>query len=172
MDSKLFFDKLDNAQKVLVGIDKGFLKNCNDESILVNYNKLAKLLSGKDYFIVNLSKDTVIKSSDLDLDKVAMPLDETISIEDNEKRWNEYTQWLQMTLNKDMLLIELGVGFELPTLVRWPFEKIALYNNKAYLYRVNEIFPQLPDDIAKKGEAVKSSVDDFLSTIYAERFGN
>lgn len=172
MDSKLFYEKLDNAQKVLIGMDKGFFKNCDKDKMLANLNKLAKLLDNKDYFIVNLSTDEIIKSSELDSSKIAMPLDESIPIDDNEKRWNEYTNWLQMTLNKDLLVLELGVGFDLPTLVRWPFEKIALYNNKAFLVRVNDSFPQLPEDISNKGEAVKSSVDEFLNEIYVERFGN
>lgn len=172
MEYNEFFDKLDNAKKVLIGIGKGFSKGQDGEQLKVYYNKLAKLLSEKDCFVVNISSETNIKNSDFDMTKVAIPLDEEVSKEENEKQWNEYTKWLQQTLNKDLLILELGVGFDMPTLVRWPFEKIAMLNNKAFLYRVNENFPQLPDDIGKKGVSVKMPVGDFLDTIFTERFGN
>lgn len=172
MDNTVFFDKLDNAKMVLVGVGKGFAKGHEDAKLLENYNTLAKLLAEKNYFIVNISNENNIKKSNFDMGRVAIPLDEEVSEADNEKKWNEYTKWLQLTLNKELLVLELGVGFDMPTLVRWPFEKIAMLNNKAFLYRVNENFPQLPDDIGDKGVSVKMSVGEFLDTIYVERFGN
>ena len=172
MDNKVFFDKLDNAKMVLVGIGKGFSKGFDNDKLVGYYNMLAQLLSEKDYFIVNISSENNIKKSNFDMAKVAIPLDEEVSEDENENQWNEYTKWLQQTLNRDLLVLELGVGFDMPTLVRWPFEKIAMLNNKAFLYRVNENFPQLPDDIGDKGDSVKMTVGEFLDTIFKERFGN
>lgn len=172
MDKKVFFDKLDNAKMVLVGIGKGFSKGHENEKLLEYYNELAGILEEKNYFIVNISNENNIKKSNFDMSRVAIPLDEEVPEEDNEKQWNEYTKWLQLTLNKELLVLELGVGFDMPTLVRWPFERIAMLNNKAFLYRVNETFPQLPDDIGDKGISVKKSVGEFLDAIYVERFGN
>lgn len=68
--------------------------------------------------------------------------------------WKNYTMWLQRTLNRKFALLELGVDFLVPTVIRWPFEKIAMLNNKAMLYRVNGKFPQLPSDIGEKGIAI------------------
>ncbi len=172
MDNTIFFNKLDNAKMVLVGVGKGFSKNCDNHMLVDKYNKLEELLKEKNYFIVNISNEYNIKKSNFDMSKVAIPLDEEVPEEDNEKQWNEYTKWLQLTLNKELLVLELGVGFDMPTLVRWPFEKIAMLNNKAFLYRVNETFPQLPNDIGDKGISVKKPVGEFLDTVYAERFGN
>ncbi len=172
MNNKIFYDKFDNAEKVLVGIGKGFGKNLDKEDIISCYERLAGLLSEKDYFVVNVSDDLMIKESAIDLAKITSPLDETVSEEENEAKWNEYTAWLQRTLNKNLCILELGVGFDMPTLVRWPFEKIAMLNNKAFLCRVNESFPQLPDDIGDKGISVKIAVEEFIETIYTERFGN
>lgn len=73
----------------------------------------------------------------------------------NEKgyldNWHKYTKWLQATLNKDLLILELGVDMRFPTVVRWPFEKVSVYNNKAFLCRVNEKIYQLPQEISTKG---------------------
>ena len=171
MDLNILFDKLDKAQKVLIGIGTGFSKDCDNDTIIQEYNNLAKLFAEKDYFVVNISDETNIRQSDIDMNRVTMPLDSEASEEDNEKQWNEYTKWLQQTLNKDLLIIELGVGFDKPTLVRWPFEKIAQINHKAFLYRVNEKFPQLPEEIGEKGVSVKETVSGFLDAILTERFG-
>lgn len=172
MNTEIILEKLDNAQKILIGIGNGFSKNIDSGKVVEYYNKLFKLISDKDYFVVDIAGETYIKQSDIDLSKVTIPLDKDISEEEGEKQWNEYTGWLQRTLNRDMLVIELGVGFDMPTLVRWPFEKIAMINNKAFLYRVNDLFPQLPDEMGDKGESFKMTVYEFLDTLYAERFGN
>lgn len=163
-----FYNKLDNANKVLIGIGSGLDVSKSQDF----YDKLSKLIEGKDYFIVNLSTDNNIKKSPINLDAVAIPLDDSIPIEENENKWNAYTNWLQTTLNRDMVLIELGVGFDMPTLLRWPFEKIATLNNKAFLYRVNDKFPQLPDNIGQKGESYKISPIDFINDVFEERYGN
>ena len=42
-----------------------------------------------------------------------------------------------MTLNRKLLLLELGEGFEAPGFIRWPFENITFINNKAKLYRIH-----------------------------------
>ncbi len=167
-----FFNRLDDAKKVLVGIGKGFSKDCDSDKLIEYYNKLSKVLDSKDYFVVNITNESYIKKSNIDVQRVTMPLDSEVSEETGEMQWNEYTKWLQQTLNKELLILELGVGFDMPTLVRWPFEKIASLNNKAFLYRVNENFPQLPDDLGEKGVSIKESVSGFLDAIYTERFGN
>ncbi len=172
MDIANILEKLNNAQKILVGIGNGFSKNLDTDTSIEYYNKLSKLLEDRDYFVVDIAGENNIKKSDIESSRVTIPLDETVSEEDGEKQWNEYTGWLQKTLNRDMLVLELGVGFDMPTLVRWPFEKIAMINNKAYLCRVNDTFPQLPDEMGNKGEAIKVTVSEFLDTLYAERFGN
>lgn len=39
------------------------------------------------------------------------------------KSWNLYREWLAGTLNHALLILELGVDFKTPTVIRWPFEK-------------------------------------------------
>lgn len=77
-------------------------------------------------------------------------------------QWQAYTRWLSGTLNKNLLILELGAGFKTPTVIRWPFEKTAVVNNKAYMYRVNEKFFQLSEGMGKKAEsAAMNSVEFF-----------
>ncbi len=69
-------------------------------------------------------------------------------------QWNEYTKWLQRTLNKKLLILELGVGMKYPSVIRWPVEKIAFLNKKAKLVRINSLLYQLPEEIKEEGIAV------------------
>lgn len=78
-------------------------------------------------------------------------------------RWSEYSKWLQGTLNKKLCVIELGVGLEYPTVIRFPFEKIVFYNQKAFLYRVHPFLYQLGEEIAGKGLGIDENPVDFLT---------
>lgn len=52
------------------------------------------------------------------------------------KNWTEYQNWLQNTLNHKMVLLEIGEGDRFPTIIRSPFERIALFQQKADLYYI------------------------------------
>ena len=69
--------------------------------------------------------------------------------------WDQYLHWLSFTLNQKLCVLELGVGFAHPNLIRFPFEKTVYFNKKARYIRVSEKFPQLSAEIADRGEAVK-----------------
>mgnify|MGYP003307054933 CR=1 FL=1 len=47
------------------------------------------------------------------------------------KKWNLYMKWLQGSLNRNIRILELGVGMKYPSVIRWSFEKVTLINNKA-----------------------------------------
>lgn len=71
------------------------------------------------------------------------------------ERWNEYTKWLKSTVNRRLCVLELGVGMEYPTVIRFPFEKIVFYNHKAFLYRIHPTLCQIGEEIDDRGCAVK-----------------
>ena len=84
----------------------------------------------------------------------------------NEKgyldEWGKYTRWLQGTLNHSLFVLELGVRMEFPSVIRWPFEKIVRYNQKAFLCRVSEDLYQLPEDLSTKGVGISKNTIDCL----------
>ncbi len=74
--------------------------------------------------------------------------------------WRMYTKWLQGTLNKKLCVLELGVDLTFPNIIRWPFEKVAFYNQKALFIRVNEKLYHMSEELKDKGIAVnKKSID-------------
>ena len=79
--------------------------------------------------------------------------------------WRMYTKWLQGTLNKKLCVLELGVDLTFPNIIRWPFEKVAFYNQKALFIRVNEKLYHMSEELKDKGVAVnKKSIDWLLET--------
>lgn len=69
-------------------------------------------------------------------------------------KWNKYTKWLQGTVNKKLCILELGVGLNYPTVIRWPNERIITYNNKAFMYRVHDKLYQLSEGIGERAKSV------------------
>ena len=78
------------------------------------------------------------------------------------KQWKKYTDWIQGTLNKKLCILELGVAMDYPTVIRWPFEKMAFYNQKSVFIRVNERMPFMPDEVREKGISIQENSINFL----------
>ncbi len=76
--------------------------------------------------------------------------------------WKRYTKWLQGTLNKKLCVLELGVDMVFPSIIRWPFEKVAFYNQKAVFIRVNEKLYHMSEELKDKGIAVEKNAIDWL----------
>lgn len=78
------------------------------------------------------------------------------------KQWNLYMKWLQGTINKKVCILELGVGMKYPTVIRWPFERVAFINEKARFIRVHDFLYQLTEEIKEKGISVKENPVELL----------
>ncbi len=78
------------------------------------------------------------------------------------KNWMIYKKWLQGTVNKNLCILELGVGMNYPSVIRWPFEKIAFYNQKAELFRVHSRLYQISEEIKDRGYGICQKPEDFI----------
>ena len=77
-------------------------------------------------------------------------------------QWQVYTKWLQGTLNRKMLVLELGAGMQYPGVIRFPFEKAAYFNQKAHFVRVNGYLYQLTEELREKGISVPKNAAEWL----------
>lgn len=77
-------------------------------------------------------------------------------------QWKAYTAWLATTLNRKLTVLELGVGFTLPSVIRWPFEKTVYFNKKSRMYRINEKFAQKTEEIGARMVSVEENSVEFL----------
>lgn len=87
----------------------------------------------------------------------------------NEKgyleQWGLYTKWLQGTLNRRALILELGVGMRFPSVIRFPFEKAAFFNQKSEFYRINEKLYHLTEELSGKGHGISQNAIDCLRNL-------
>lgn len=87
----------------------------------------------------------------------------------NEKgyleQWSQYTKWLQGTLNRRVLILELGVGMRFPSVIRFPFEKAAFFNQKSEFYRINEKLYHLTEELKGKGQGISQNAIDCLRNL-------
>lgn len=60
-------------------------------------------------------------------------------VEDNHwhKASERYIDFIKKSRNKKILLLELGVGYNTPSIIRWPFEQFANDIKESHLVRVN-----------------------------------
>lgn len=77
-------------------------------------------------------------------------------------QWNAYREWLSRTLNHRLLILELGEGFKTPTVIRWPFEKTAFFNQKSHMYRINKKFYQISSEITDRAVPVEGDSVEFI----------
>ena len=84
-------------------------------------------------------------------------------------QWQSYTRWLMGTLNRKICILELGVGMQFLQIIRFPFEKVAYVNQKAYFYRVHSRLYQLTEELKGKGVSVPQNPVDFLLSMGEEK---
>jgi len=102
-----------------------------------------------------LEQFPIPKCSDCNADLVfcnkdALHYNEMIYLED----WGNYTKWMQSTMNRKVCIIELGEGLQFPTVIRWPFEKMAFINQKSTFVRIHSKLHQLSEEIGDKGHSI------------------
>lgn len=64
--------------------------------------------------------------------------------------WERYRAWRSSRAAKRLLLIELGAGFNTPTWIRWPFERLTRDHAGVRLARVNPGDPEVPSGLGSK----------------------
>lgn len=77
-------------------------------------------------------------------------------------QWEKYTKWLQGTLNRDLCILELGAGMQFPQIIRFPFEKVAYFNQKARFFRVHSRLYQMTEELGEKGVSIAKNSVEFL----------
>lgn len=221
--SKKFLELDENQEKEWLKpfLIRYYLKKEYHEEIVSAYENLKKLVEDKNYFIVSLSTDDLIKGIGFRDDRVVLPcgtydvlqcenncagklfsieeelwsdicawIQNKVSLDEltepgcpdcgaplvmnqygqpvyNEagylENWQKYTKWLQGTVNKKLCILELGVGMEFPSVIRWPFEKVCIYNQKSKFWRVHSSLYQLSEEIKAQGISVSRNPVTFLN---------
>lgn len=187
------------------------------------YKLLQVCLQGKNYFIISVCQDGLIREAELDVNRIVEPcggyrklqcskkcctelydvpegllqqIDRLLTNELTEKdimepacpncgsplvfnnvnaaayveegyleQWSMYKRWLQGTVNKNVCILEAGVGMKYPTVIRWPFEKITFFNQKAELFRVHSRLYQISEEIKERSYGICMKPEDFFKEL-------
>jgi len=62
----------------------------------------------------------------------------------------DYVNFINSSAGRKLLILELGVGFNTPGIIRWPFEQIVSRHPNATLIRMNIKNTEVPEEIKRK----------------------
>ncbi len=88
--------------------------------------------------------------------------------EESQAQWDRYTHWLADTLNRELVILELGTGFENPGLIRFAFEKTCYFNQKARMYRVHRALFQVAAELGDRAVGVQEASLPWVTDLAAD----
>lgn len=78
-------------------------------------------------------------------------------------RFADYKQWLQSTINKKLLILELGADMKYLGVIRFAFDRLCQYNLKSDFYRINKMLFQHAAESGSRGISVNGDSRDLIS---------
>lgn len=90
-----------------------------------------------------------------------------------DEHWNEaaahYASFLHEYRNKRVALLELGVGFNTPTIIRFPFEQMMRKNMNWFLIRLNLKEAIVPESLGKRAVGINEDIVKSMKDILESR---
>ena len=92
--------------------------------------------------------------------------DATFVEDDNWHRMEKaYHDFLINNSKKKVLLLEFGIGFNTPGIIRFPFEEMTFTHDNFKLIRMNKAFAETPKSIQKRSISVSDSIEETMDLI-------
>ena len=86
-----------------------------------------------------------------------------------DAQWYEqagrYEAFLNEVKGQKIVFLELGVGYNTPTIIRLPFEQMTAAFPKATLVRVNLSYPEAPSKLKSKSICIQENIAEVISDI-------
>ncbi|MGN0466496.1 MAG: hypothetical protein ACI4F9_09165 [Lachnospiraceae bacterium] len=82
-----------------------------------------------------------------------------------EERFSNY---LSEAINKNLVLLELGVGFNTPTIIRFPFEKLVREHDNISLIRLNLEQEVVPESFGRRAVGINADMAESIKDIVEE----
>ena len=168
---------IQQSDMVLIGVGDEFTekKGNTKEEILRAYQKVMELIGGKPWFLVTVNTDDLVYDAGVNSFFVVAPCGSdrsgnVITNEDYDEsgylpQWQYYMNWLTSTIGKKLCILELGVGMAYPSVIRMPFERTALYNQKSSLIRIHSKLAQVPEKIQNRSVCYDENPVRFLNNL-------
>lgn len=84
--------------------------------------------------------------------------------EPNMVNKDEYIHFINSYAKSSIVFLELGVGYNTPIIIRFPFEQMTNSIKDGWLIRVNKYYPDLPQEVTDKAIATKMDINELLNT--------
>ncbi len=86
-----------------------------------------------------------------------------------DKAAERYEKFMTRYADKgNVVLLELGVGFNTPTIIRYPFEQITYLNPNATLIRLNSEYPHGPKETAARTISFTENMEQVVSELHSK----
>ena len=77
-----------------------------------------------------------------------------------------FTKWVEQAKGGNLLVIEIGAGFNTPGVIRWPLERIVYSHPKAYFIRINRRQAQVPKEISDRSVPLKCGAMNAITAMW------
>lgn len=92
-------------------------------------------------------------------------IDDTFVEAPHMRKQKDYIDFVNRSVDGKIVLLELGVGFNTPGIIRWPFDEIATGHPSASLIRINMDHSKIPEKITSKCIAINSDITEVITQI-------
>jgi len=92
-------------------------------------------------------------------------IDYTFVEKPHMKEQQDYINFINNSFNGKLVLLELGVGFNTPSIIRWPFESILSKHPNATLIRININHPGVPKKLLPKSLCFSDDISEVIIDI-------
>lgn len=171
---------------ITTNVDDQFYKSgFNKEKIFAiqgsyRYIQCSKACHNKIYDAARIVKEMLEKTVDCKVPTKVVPIcpvcGETMDVnirkdeyfvQDNNwyKQSKRYEEFIEENKNKKVLLLEFGVGFNTPGIIRFPFEQMILQNKNWNLIRFNKDYPNVYLNIEGKTLQVSEDIKEVIERI-------
>lgn len=171
---------------ITTNVDRQFFKaGFNEEKVFdvqgsLNKIQCAKACHDKLYDDEKLIKEMLDKNKDIEIPTSLVPkcpvckgkMDVNLRKDMffvQDEHWyklnKKYEEFINENKNKKILFLELGVGFNTPGIIRYPFEEFVYNMKKAHLIRINTEYAEIPEEIENKGISIKGDISKVLGGI-------
>ena len=86
-----------------------------------------------------------------------------------DEQLRRYKEWLSQSVDKNLLVLELGVGFVSPGVIRWPFERLVGQLTNVRFIRINDRAPEVPEKLRNKSLSVRMDIAEVLLSVREDR---
>jgi len=85
--------------------------------------------------------------------------------EPHMEKQRDYADFVNRSTGRKLVLLELGVGFNTPSIIRWPFERITAQHPHATVIRVNLDDACVPGEITEKSIAFQQDIAQVIQAL-------